>query len=85
MQRTVMTGQVSTFCPVHGTLVNKHVVSYHWRIKKSPSGGGGYVGLGGGGGGHQRFFTEGHTDLRREAIGPGSNCFSMGVCTSISK
>ena len=48
MQRTVMTGQVSTFCPVHGTLVNKHVVSYHWRIKKSPSGGGGYVGLGGG-------------------------------------
>ena len=32
------------------------------------------------------YFTEGHTYLPREAIGPeGSNCFSSGVRTSISK
>ena len=31
------------------------------------------------------YFIEGCTDLPREAIGPGSNCFSRGVSTSISK
>ena len=32
------------------------------------------------------YFTEGRMDLPREAIGPeGSNCFSKGVQTSISK
>ena len=32
------------------------------------------------------YFTEGRTDLPREAIGPdGSNCFSRGVHTSTSK
>ena len=32
------------------------------------------------------YFTEGRTDLLREAIGPeGSNCFSKGGCTSMSK
>ena len=39
------------------------------------------------------YFTEGRTDLTREAIWPsgpiasrrGSNCFSMGFCTNISK
>ena len=30
------------------------------------------------------YFTEGRTDLPREAIGPvGSNCFSMGACTTV--
>ena len=39
------------------------------------------------------YFTEGRIDLSLEAIGPsgpiasrrGSNCFSMGSCTNISK
>ena len=32
------------------------------------------------------YFTEGRTDLTREAIGPnGSNCFSRGLRTSIYK
>ena len=57
----------------------------HVWIEKIPLGGRD------GGGSENLFFTvinvflEGCTYLTREAIGPGSNYFSRGVCISISK